>query len=172
VLVQKESRQVNADMNLDEQVQDLIQNAPQDGVTPTLVRAIAPVLRELASRLQHLEYYIAQTVEGNWAITVLSQTTEPEQQKQVIYGFPTLKDVAASPYPMKDPQMIALPTPIIHVLFQLVALDTVDSLIFFELPGNVTTGIEIRRDELQQLIQRQLQQTPLSIGASVPPDIA
>jgi hypothetical protein len=159
------------EMGLDEQIRQLIQDAPEDGVTPGLVEAIAPVLKEMAARLRHLQYYIAQTIEGNWAITLLNQEGASENTKQVIYAFPSLQDVSSSPYPMKDPQMIALPMPVIHVLFQMMALETIDSLIFFDVPGNVTTGIEIRRDDVQSAIQAQLQKVH-SANSTLPPDIA
>jgi len=38
--------------------------------------------------------------------------------------------------------------------------ETVDSTVFFETPGDLTTGIEVRREDLQNLIQVQLKQTP------------
>ncbi|NJP10131.1 MAG: hypothetical protein HC866_12155 [Leptolyngbyaceae cyanobacterium RU_5_1] len=158
-------------MDLDEQIQELIENAPQDGVTPGLVEAIAPILKQLATQLRYLQYYIAQTLDKNWAVTLLSHETQPDVQKQVIYAFPTLKDVTLGPYPMKDPQMIALPIPVTHILFQMVAIEVLDSIIFFEVPGNATVGTEIRRDEVQALIQAQLRQTQTS-PPSIPPDIA
>lgn len=68
-------------MDLDQQIRDLIENAPQDGSTPTLVEAIAPVLKLLASRLRHPEYYVAQTLDQEWAVTTLENRTQPEQQK-------------------------------------------------------------------------------------------
>jgi hypothetical protein len=159
------------EMGLDEQIQQLIHDAPQDGVTPDLVQAIAPALKELAVRLSHLQYYIAQTIDGNWAITLLNHETAASTTKQVIYAFPTLKDVSSSPYPMKDPQMIALPLPVTHILFQMMALETIDSIIFFDVPGNVMTGIEIQRDDVQAIIQTQLRQVQPS-GGSIPSDIA
>jgi hypothetical protein len=158
-------------MDLDEQINQLIHDAPPDGVTPGLVQVIAPALKELATQLRHLQYYIAQTIDGNWAITVLNQESNADTTKQVIYAFPTLKDVSLSPYPMKDPHMIAVPLPTTHILFQMMALDTIDSVIFFDVPGNVMTGIEIRRDDVQTIIQTQLRQIQPS-GSGLPPDVA
>ncbi|MCY7393526.1 MAG: hypothetical protein LH647_19140 [Leptolyngbyaceae cyanobacterium CAN_BIN12] len=157
--------------NLDTQLQELIDDAPQDGVTPALIEAIAPVLKQLAFQLRHPEYYIAQTLEQNWAVTLLNHETQSDLQKQIIYAFPNLKDVSSGPYPMKDPQMIALPIPVIHILFQIVAMETVDSVVFFEVPGNTMVGTEVKRADLQTLIQAQLMQHPLGPN-SVPPDIA
>ncbi len=157
-------------MSLDAQIQDLIDHAPQDDTTPALVAAISPVLKELAGRLRHLQYYVAQTLDGSWAVTLLSHEAHPDLQKQVIYAYPSLKDVSSGPYPMQDPQMIALPIPVTHILFQMAAMETVDSIIFFEVPGDITVGTEIQRADLQALIQAQLRHQPASPG--IPPNIA
>jgi hypothetical protein len=159
-------------MDLDAQVQELIDNAPQDGTTPMLVGAIAPVLKQIAMQLRHLQYYVVQTLDKGWAVTLLSHETQPNSQKQVIYAFPTLKDASNGPYSIKDPEMLVLPVPVTHILFQMAAMDTVDSLIFFEVPGNVLTGTEIRRSDLQSLIQAQLRQTNAPPAPNIPSNLA
>ncbi len=68
-------------MDLDEQIQTLIQNAPQDGTTPALVEAIAPILKQLAGQLRHSQYYIPQTLNQEWAITTLENRTQPSVEK-------------------------------------------------------------------------------------------
>lgn len=160
-------------MNLDKQIQSLIDNAPQDGITPQVVAAIAPGLKLLAGRLRHSQYYILQNFDQDWVLTTLSNRANPGVEKRVIYAFPTLQDVPASSD--LDPQVIAVPIPITHILFQLVALETVDSTIFFETPGDLTTGTEVRREDIQNLIQVQLQQnssSPIVFPSQLPPDIA
>ncbi|MBD2020077.1 hypothetical protein H6F43_07740 [Leptolyngbya sp. FACHB-36] len=157
-------------MNLDDQIRDLIGNAPQDGTTPALVETIAPVLKQLAGQLRHSQYYIAQTLDQEWVMTTLENRTQPDLSKTVIYAFPSLKDVAASPYPMQDPQLIALPIPVTHILFQLLAMETIDSVIFFEAPGSTEVGTEIQRQDMNHLVQTYFQQQ--SAPSSVPPDIA
>ncbi len=159
-------------MNLDQQIQTLIADAPKDGTTPALVEAIAPVLKQLAEQLRHLQYYIVQTLDQDWAVTTLGNKSEPESEKNVIYAYPTLKDVSLSPYPIQDPQMIAIPLPVIQILFQMLALEGIDSTIFFEFPGNVNTGTEIRREDLTRLIQSYLSQVNPASDSSLPPDIA
>jgi hypothetical protein len=156
-------------MDLDEQIQTLIQEAPQDGSTPALMEAIAPILKHLAQQLRHSQYYIVQTLDQDWAITTLGSQEQPEVQKVVVYAYPTLKDVASGPYPIQDPQMIALPIPVTHILFQMLAVEQINSIIFFESPGNTIAGTEIQRSELFNLVQSHLQtmQAP-----AVPPDIA
>jgi hypothetical protein len=158
-------------MNLDKQIQLLINDAPQDGITPNVVAAIAPGLKLLAQRLGHLQYYILQSLEQEWVVTTLRSRDQLHHEKRVVYAFPTLEDVVASEL---DPQLIAIPIPITLILFQLIALETVDSIIFFETPGDTTNGIEILREDMQRLIQLQLQQSSLSNTPShnIPPDIA
>jgi len=161
-------------MDLEQQIQVLIDNAPQDGTTPKVVEALAPVLKLLANQLRHLEYHILQTLDQDWVLTTLSNRAQPDVEKNVIYAFPTLKD-AADFQSVSDPQIIALPVPVTHILFQMLAIDTVSSLVFFDTPGNLATGTEVRRDDLQNLIQTQLQQlqsVPRSDPSNLPPDIA
>ncbi len=162
-------------MNLDEQIQLLIDNAPQDGVTPQAIAVIAPGLKLLAGRLRHSQYYILQNFEQDWVLTTLSHRSAPGIEKRVIYGFPTLQDVSASSTAGLDPQVIAVPIPVTHILFQMFALETVDSTIFFDTPGELSTGIEVRRKDIQNLIQVHLKQNPSAAIASptqLPPDIA
>ena len=158
-------------MNIDQQIQELIDDAPQDGSTPTLVATIAPVLKFLASQLRRTQYYIVQTLDQNWAITALENRTQPGLEKNVIYAFSNLKDVSAGPYPMHDPQMLALPVPVTHVLFQMLATEMIHSVIFFDAPGNTTAGTEITREQLSGLIESHLLQTQ-QLDATLPPDIA
>lgn len=159
-------------MNLDEQIQSLIDHAPQDGTTPTLVEAIAPVLKLFARRLQHPQYYIVQTLSNEWVFTTLENRAQPDMQKQVIYAFPTLKDVATGSYAAQDPQMIALPVPVTHILFQMLAIEAIDSTIFFEVPGNLAAGTEIQRQEISEQIQFHLREQQAVSQPTIPPDLA
>jgi hypothetical protein len=159
-------------MDLDQQIQLLIKNAPQDGNTPQVVEAITPALKLLAQQLQHLQYYILQTREQNWVLTTLSHRTQPELEKRVIYAFPTLKDASSS---VVEDNIMATHIPVIHILFQMVAIEPLDSLIFFETPGNLTTATEVKREDVQKLIGIYLQQyqPPSSSNSSkIPTDFA
>ncbi|GAB4147750.1 MAG: hypothetical protein Fur0046_26080 [Cyanobacteria bacterium J069] len=156
-------------MTLDQQLQDLVQNAPQDGTTPAAVAAIAPALKEIAQQLRHLQYYILQTLEQQWVMTTLNHRTQSEAQKNVVYAFANLKDATTNPL-AKDPQIAAFPVPVTHILFQMVAMTGVDSIIFFEVPGNLNAGTEVTRANLQALIQLFLQQS--RGGSPLPPDLA
>lgn len=157
-------------MDLDTQVQTLIEEAPKDGVTGDAVVAIAPTLKAIAGQLRHPQYYILQTLDQGWVMTTLSNRNEPDTRKNIVYAFSTLKDVASGPHSVKDPQVMALPVPVIHIIFQMLALKPIDSLIFFETPGNVSQGIEVRRQDVQNLVQLQLQQA--QGDAQIPSDLA
>ena len=162
-------------MDLDRQIQVLIDDAPQDGVTPQVVRAIAPGLKLLASQLHHLQYYILQSMDREWVVTTLSDRANPKITKNVIYAFPTLKDASDSASRNEfNLEVIAVPISVIQILFQLFAMESVDSIIFFDISGDLNTGIEIRPADLHNLIQ-QLQQNPSTRKANpgyIPPDIA
>lgn len=162
-------------MDLDQQIQGLIDHAPQDGITPQLIVAIAPGLQLLAQKLRHSQYYILQNLDYDWVLTTLTNRANPDVEKRVIYAWSVLKDVPVSAAAGLDSQVIAVPIPVIHILFQLVALETVDSTVFFETPGDQSTGIEIRREDIQNLIQVQLKQrlsAPINPPNQLPPDIA
>lgn len=162
-------------MDLETQIQTLIQDAPQDGVTPHMVASIAPVLQDYAQQLRHLEYYVVQSLDGNWVVTTLQNATETDLQKVVLYAYPTLKDVTSGPTSIRDPQIMALPVPVLQILFQLQGMDGVDSIVFFEIPGDLTLGAEVHRHELQASIQNrwlQLQSSGEGSPSLIPPDIA
>ncbi len=145
-------------MSLDQQIQTLIDNAPQDGSTPGAIAAIAPVLKAFADRLRHQQYYILQTPDSNWLMTTLSNRLNADLEKSVIYGFPSFEDAKASEPESNAPQLLAVALPVTHILFQLLALDRVESLIVFETPGQRETGVEVKRSDLQKAVALQLQQ--------------
>ncbi len=157
-------------MDLNQQLQALIDNAPQDGQTPiAMQQAVAPVLRLLAQRLQYLEYFVLQSLEGGWVLTTLSHREQPEVQKYVIYAFATLDDARVF-QSQPDPGLIAAPVPVTHILFQLFALEEASSVLFMETPGNLRQGVEVKRADLQELVQLQWQER--TQPRQVPPDLA
>jgi len=157
-------------MDLEAQIQLLIDNAPRDGMTPHLVEAIAPALKAIAQKLRYSHYYILQNSEASWVLTTLSNRANPGLEKRVIYAFPTIQDVSLISPAGLDPQMLAKIVPVTHILFQMVALEPVDSIVFLETPGQTTHTVEIRRTELEKLMQQQLQQQ--RSPKQIPPDIA
>lgn len=159
-------------MDLEQQIQELVDGAPQDSKTPRVVRVIAPVLRQIAKQLKQPQYYILQTIDQQWVLTTLSSQAKSEVEKNVVYAFASQQDVAISSQVRQSSQLMALPIPVIHLLFQILALNTVDSIIFFDTPGDTETGVEISRQEMQDLVQVQLKQTHWNRDSNLPPDIA
>ena len=158
-------------MELDDQVDLLVRNAQDNGLSPLAITTIAPVLLADDSQLRHHQYYLLQTLEQGWVMTALTHRNQPESQKNVVYAYPSLKDAAESQAANLDPRVMALPVPVVHILFQLLAMKPVDSLVFCETPGQNGQGVEVRRQDLESLVQSQLQETDLD-GVTPPPDIA
>jgi hypothetical protein len=154
-------------MDLDQQIEALIEKAPRDGSTPQILQAIAPALVLIAQQLQHLEYSILQAVDQSWAIVVLSNLKEPGREKKVIYAWTSLKDASQAAAAAGD-RLRPLLLPVTHILFQMIALEGLDSIVFFESPGNQEVGTEIPREQVQNLINVYLQQ----YRSAPPPDIA
>ncbi|OCR02160.1 hypothetical protein BCD67_13560 [Oscillatoriales cyanobacterium USR001] len=161
-------------MNLDRQIQTLIDEATPDGTTPEIVAAIAPALKLLAQQLQHLEYYILQSLDGSWAVTTLSNRSQPNLEKRVIYAFSAAKD-AKNASTSLNARIVTVSMPVTYVLFQMLALETIDSIIFFESSGRLDAGTEVMRSQVQNLIGSYLQEYQLRSKAkftNLPPDIA
>lgn len=144
-------------MNLEPQIQELIDNAPQDGSTPTLMRAIAPVIQAMAETLKHPEYYVPRSVDGSWLMVTLQNRNKPSVEKHIISAYPTLDDADVGRQIMNNPTVEALPVPVTHILFHMLAMKTVDSVIFFETPGDLQNGVEIFRSTLQDNIKAHVQ---------------
>jgi hypothetical protein len=158
-------------MDLKQQAQVLVDQAPQDGTTPTLVNVVTPVLIEVANQLQHRLYYVLQAADGRWLTTTLSNRHRPEVEKSVIYAFHTLQDAQSNPQIYQGLKGSAVQMPVLHLLFQVFAIPTLDSVIFFE--GGPGAGVEINCPELQQLVQRQVEayESQRTHARPIPPDL-
>jgi hypothetical protein len=156
-------------MNVDQQIQVLINQAPQYGVTSQEVSLIAPALKAFAQQLQHPEYFIPQTAEHGWLMTTLTHRTQ-NLTKNVVYAFSSVKDVSRSPHIPQDPRLLALPMPVAHILFQMLAMKPIDSIIFLETSDNLQAGTEISRNNLKDLIEliAQERRSP----SEIPPNLA
>lgn len=140
-------------MNIEQQIQQLIDQAPQYGVKAEDVQTIAPVLKAITNQLQHSQYYILQNLAQEWVMTTLQHRAQTNQTKNVIYAYASLEAVKANTAAL-DPQIVALPIPVVHILFQLLGMPPVDSIIFFDDAKTQQSGAEISRQSLQQLIQQ------------------
>lgn len=162
-------------MDLEGQIKEIVDNAPKYGIpVEVMERAVIPALKLFAEKLQHQEYQVIQTIDGDWVLTTLESPSQPEIETTVVYAFATLKDAANFPG-AKDPKLMAIPLSSIQILFQLFAIDRIDSIIFLETPGDLSTGRQVDRGSLQNLIQSQIQQMgrskPLKPD-NIPPNMA
>lgn len=145
-------------VTLDQQLQTLIAQAPADGQTPQALQRIAPILRQLAESLPELHYYIAQSPEGNWESVTLQHRQTPHLTKTVIYAYATPTQAEANTAAGRVVAEIS----VIALLFQLLALEPVDSIIFVPRHSQAPSQ-ELQRQDLQQQIYQAL---------SIPPDLA
>lgn len=162
-------------MDLDRQIQALIDNAPQDGTTPDVIAAIAPGLKLLAQELTHPEYFILQTLDRDWVMTTLGNVDDPDLEKRVIYAFSSLEDASLKSTAPLSANIVAMPVPVTHILFQAIAIPSFDSFIFFDRPGHLEAGTELKRRDVQETVQvylRHYQSRRKSKSKPVPPDIA
>ncbi|MEA5421072.1 hypothetical protein VB712_17740 [Spirulina sp. CCNP1310] len=151
-------------MDIEAQLQQLLHHAPQDGKTPQLLeRAVIPVLRAYGAKMQHRDYYIMQNAQQRWVLTTLSNRATPQLEKKVVYGFSSPQD-AVTFSGRGNPDLRPVALPIMQILFQLFAMKPVDSLVFFEQPGELSQGKEVKRQELEALVQQQLRQPPANFA--------
>ena len=152
-------------MTLEQQLQIIIDDAANYGVSPVVVaKAIAPVLKSFATQLKKLEYYILQNLENEWVLTTI---VNPQlQEKRVIYAFTSVRDAAN--FQGKDNlDLAAVPISVVQLLFRLFSLQQVDSIIFFDEPQNFKRGVEISRSQLSLSIKQQIEllnKTPTDIA--------
>ena len=75
----------------------------------------------------------------------------------MIYAFVSVRDAAAFQGKV-NPDLVAIPIPVVQLLFRFFALQQVDSIIFLEDLPNLNQGIEIEREQLSHLIRQQIEQ--------------
>ena len=153
-------------MDIEKQIQILIEEAP-DETTGQAISLVAPLLKEIAGQLPQQLYYVVQSLGQGWVMTTLRGRQDPKATKTVVYAYPSL--AAAALGVGDNPQMMALPHPSTHLLFQLLSLKQVDSIIFMQEKGK-GQGAEVPRTMLEQVMRSQLQQ--LKEKGETPTDIA
>ncbi|WP_035798153.1 hypothetical protein [Crocosphaera chwakensis] len=161
-------------MYLDEQLEILIHEAPQQGVPISVMeKAVVPTLKLFASQLQHEQYYVLHGKNHSWLSTILSNRKNPKEEKRVIYAFATKKD-AETFQGIINPEISIISIPVTHLLFQLFSVESIDSMIFQEVPGNKESQAEISRAKLQNIIQQQLRalKSKPRKNNNIPPNLA
>lgn len=142
-------------MEIQAQVQGLIDNAPADGPDPEAIRLVATVLGQVAEGLDHTEYYVLQNFQQQWQVTTLQHLSQEELQKTVLYAYGHLSD-ATRTSPSDD--LIAVPVPVVQLLFQFFSFEGVDSILFVDKVQNSDQIREIERQGLQRMVQSYLEQ--------------
>lgn len=153
---------------IDQQIQTLIQEAPQEANLKAAIQVVAPIIKNYAQQLQHAEYYILQSINRQWLQATVAHKSAPAQPKRVIYAYPSLKAAASDKLAKSNPGLMALPISVAQLLFQLPSIEPVDSLIFLETDSR-DQAVEIRRMDLKILFQSQLTR---GMKPHAPPDIA
>ncbi len=161
-------------MNLEEQVQKLIDGAP-DVESRMSVAAIAPILQRVAANLPQTTYFICQSDRGEWIVTTLQRQKQPNLEIQVIYAFLRAEDVREFDGGSLA-NSLAIEVPVIQLLFYLLAFPEIDRVVFLNNSQNLNIGKEVSRQSLEDSIsqregsanEQRLQQAPKS---QLPPDV-
>jgi hypothetical protein len=139
-------------MTLDQQVQALLQDAPDDPEMRQITRIFIPVLKSLAGKRRHLQYFVLQTDSGEWVRLSLINRTQSNREKTVVYAFSTVEDAEMSVEIGQDPRCNAVPVAVIDLLFKFFAFNLGESLVFFEKPGDRVKGVEVPRSEFEEAL--------------------
>jgi hypothetical protein len=135
-------------MDLMQQVTDLVEDAPDD--LREAIEAIAPVLAQIASQMEQLAYWVGCDASGQWLVTTL-QHPQTGAEKNVIYCFAQEADLSATYGEDKE----GMELPIVDLVFQLLAMESIDQLIFFK-PHQLDRGRTVDRVDLKQAIEAHL----------------
>jgi hypothetical protein len=150
------------DSFLDHQVALLIQNAPKDGATPGAVNLVGSVLKAIAARLKHLNYFVIQDEYGGWLLTTLSHRESPDIEKTVVYAYSSRTVANLECLKLASPGIECEEYGIIDILFRLIGLKQIDSLIVFDHPTNAQQGTEIVRQDVEKLCEKQIKRVKFS----------
>jgi hypothetical protein len=136
-------------VSLSQQARELIDQAPAD--LQQSIAKIAPLLQQIAGNLAHQSYFIGQNHNQEWVSIVLEN--RQRVQKHSVYAFSRQQDARQ----FYDADDRAVEMPVIDLLFQLIALESIDQLIFFDQPGNWESGRTVSRTDIQEAIAQHLQ---------------
>jgi hypothetical protein len=156
---------MNSHKTLDQQIQNLLKDAPSDPEMRQITEIFVPVLRQLAGKFRYTEYYVLQSPDDGWVSFDLSYRTQSNVEKTVIYAFSSIEDVSLRISTQDLADLAIAPVGIVDLLFQFFAFNLGDSLVVFEVPGDAAKAIELTRSAFQALIK-------LSLDPSSASDIA
>lgn len=139
---------------LDRQVKRLIEGAASHHIPPPAMQIIANVLRTIADRLDYPTYTVLTASNGGWLQVTLSNRQFPELEKKVVYAYPSYRMAKLEANKLVELEPVCQELGTIDLLFQLLGLPEIDSLIFLQ---HGQGGKEIKRQELYNLCQKQLQ---------------
>jgi hypothetical protein len=142
-------------MDVQAQVQALIDEAPDDLSTQEGIQVVADVLGQVASSLGHPQYYVLQNFQQQWQVTTLQHRNQTELQKTVLYAYGHLADATRMG---QSAELIAAPIQIVPLLFQFFSFTEVDSLLFVDEANQPDKLRELKRQDLQTLVQSYLEQ--------------
>lgn len=145
-------------MKLKKQLQILINEAPDYGVSSlAMEKGVIPILKGFAQQLKHPNYYLLTSSQEEWILTTICHRENPQQEKTVVYAFST-PDAAAKFQGVSSTQINTIAIPTTHLLFQLFAIEQIDSIIFMDRGDNLSRGTEIPRQTVKDSIQKQLRE--------------
>lgn len=141
-------------MDIQAQVQQLIDESPPDAAAQEGVRIVAVILGEVAQMFSHLQYYVLQNFEQQWQITTLQHRAQ-DVEKTALYAYGQLADATKMG---KSDDLIAVPVPTVQLLFQFFSFNGVESLLVVDEINNPEKIQELKREDLQTLVENALQQ--------------
>jgi hypothetical protein len=155
-------------MDIQTQVQTLINESPADESMQQGIQVVAEVLGQVAQGFGHLQYFVLQNLQNQWQVTTLQHRAQPDLQKTVLYAYGHLSDATRMG---KSEDLIALPIAIVPLLFQFFSFAEVESLLFIDEINNPDQIKELKRQDLQALVQDSLQQHLLNTPQSLAPSL-
>ncbi|NJK35382.1 MAG: hypothetical protein HC919_10770 [Oscillatoriales cyanobacterium SM2_2_1] len=142
---------------LQRQAEALVQNAPDDGVTSGAVQLVAGVLRVIAQRLTHTQYFLLQNRETQWLTHTLGNRQNPEIEKTIVYAYSGGTAANLERLKLNSGELVVVEYPVLEILFRLLSLREVDGVVFFEQATEVKSGVEVNRLDVEQLCAQQVQ---------------
>lgn len=141
-------------MDIQAQVQTLIDEAPSDAAAQEGIQVVAVILGEVAQTFKHLQYYVLQSFQQQWQITTL-QYRDQNVQKTVLYAYGHLADATRMG---RSEDLIAVPVPIVQLLFHFFSFNEVESLLVVDEINNPEKIQELKQEDLQTIVENALQQ--------------